>query len=304
MEGEGALDAIVFEQRIAAQYFFENFAGQVFAIQEDAELCFVHGGVVEDGEQDDGIGMVEQDGQIVAGGGEGAFAVLRKGVHEGSATHVSDRAVQTLNSGLGGKCRDGHGQWADAGVRRDVGGSSVEGFVEEWAAAKDATGLGKEKRLISQSERCYDRGYKFREFFRSGLEQYAGAGVAVVCGCCDDREHLGKDAICMGANLVLQLDPVAMEGVKNFVAERRVLVAARLTQAEHDGLPADVVGAAGIAEDGTQAPFASQVVGRVATNDGGAGAGDNHDAGDLLSSSQGHTEIGFEKHGGVGKLEG
>ena len=85
MEGEGALDAIILEERLAAGDLFENFGGKIFAIEEQAELRFVERGIVEKGEEDVWIGMVEQDGEFVAGGGESAFAVLRAGVHHESA---------------------------------------------------------------------------------------------------------------------------------------------------------------------------------------------------------------------------
>jgi hypothetical protein len=39
-------------------------------------MRFVEGWIIEQGQQDVWIGMVEQDGEIVAGGGESAFAVL------------------------------------------------------------------------------------------------------------------------------------------------------------------------------------------------------------------------------------
>lgn len=88
MEGKGALDAIVLEQTLAVRDFFEDFCWEIFAVEEQAKLRFVQSGVVEEGEQDGCIGMVEQHGEIVADGDERAFAVLRNRIHSGSLPGV------------------------------------------------------------------------------------------------------------------------------------------------------------------------------------------------------------------------
>lgn len=71
MKGERAFDSIIFEKVFARGNFFEDFGGEIFAVEQEAELSFVERGIVENGEQDFGGGMVEESGEVVAGGGEG-----------------------------------------------------------------------------------------------------------------------------------------------------------------------------------------------------------------------------------------
>ena len=59
MEGESALDAIIFEERLAAGDFFEDFGGEIFAVEEEAELYFVERGIIEKGEEDIGRVIVK-----------------------------------------------------------------------------------------------------------------------------------------------------------------------------------------------------------------------------------------------------
>ena len=82
VEGQSALDWIILEQRFAADDFFEDFGGEVLAAENQAELHFVEGGIVEQREQHGTVGMVKQQGEVIAGGDEGALAILRKGVHD------------------------------------------------------------------------------------------------------------------------------------------------------------------------------------------------------------------------------
>jgi hypothetical protein len=82
VEGQSALDWIILEQRLAADDFFEDFGGEIFAGENQAQLRFVEGGIVEQREQHGSVGMVKQHGEVVAGGDQGAFAILRKGVHD------------------------------------------------------------------------------------------------------------------------------------------------------------------------------------------------------------------------------
>ena len=60
MEGEGTLDAIVFEERLAARDLFENLSRQILAVEEKAEMSFVHIGIVEQGQQNIRAVMVEK----------------------------------------------------------------------------------------------------------------------------------------------------------------------------------------------------------------------------------------------------
>jgi hypothetical protein len=59
MEGEGALDAIIFQEGLATGDFFEDFGGEIFAVEEEAELRFVKRGIIEKGEKDVGRMMME-----------------------------------------------------------------------------------------------------------------------------------------------------------------------------------------------------------------------------------------------------
>ena len=62
MEGEGALDAIVPEEGLAACDLFENLGRQVLAVEEKTEMCFVHKGIVEHGQENIRAVMVEKGG--------------------------------------------------------------------------------------------------------------------------------------------------------------------------------------------------------------------------------------------------
>jgi hypothetical protein len=75
MKRESAPDAIVLEQRLAAGDFFENLNGKILALEELAELSFIESGIIQEGEEHAGGGMVEENGQIFAGCGERTVAV-------------------------------------------------------------------------------------------------------------------------------------------------------------------------------------------------------------------------------------
>ena len=62
MEGEGALDAIVFKEVLAACDLFENLDWQILAVEEKAEMCFVQRGIVEHGQENIRAVMVEKRG--------------------------------------------------------------------------------------------------------------------------------------------------------------------------------------------------------------------------------------------------
>ena len=47
MKTQGALDAVVLEQRPAPAHFFEDFAGQIFPFEKQTNVRLVEGGVVE-----------------------------------------------------------------------------------------------------------------------------------------------------------------------------------------------------------------------------------------------------------------
>ena len=69
MEGECALDAIVFEKVFSSGDFFEDFGGEIFAVEQEAELSFVERGIAENSEQDIVGLMLEESGEVVARGG-------------------------------------------------------------------------------------------------------------------------------------------------------------------------------------------------------------------------------------------
>ena len=103
----------------------------------------------------------------------------------------------------------------------------VEMIVEKRAAAEDAAGFREGKSLLSQPQGFDNAGHEFRELFGGGAEEGAGGIVAAICGVCDERKNLGEDAIGIGANLVLQIDPIAVEDLKNLVAEAGIFFGAR-----------------------------------------------------------------------------
>jgi hypothetical protein len=62
MEGEGALDTIVFEEGLAACDLFEDLGWQILAVEEKAEMGFVHKGIVEQGQENVRAVVVEKGG--------------------------------------------------------------------------------------------------------------------------------------------------------------------------------------------------------------------------------------------------
>jgi hypothetical protein len=62
MEREGALDAIVPEERLAACDLFENLGRQILAVEEKAEMSFVQKRIVQQGHQNIRAVMVEKGG--------------------------------------------------------------------------------------------------------------------------------------------------------------------------------------------------------------------------------------------------
>jgi hypothetical protein len=62
MEGEGTLDAIVFEEGLAACDLFQNLGRQILAVEEKAEMSFVQKRIVQQGHQNIRAVMVEKGG--------------------------------------------------------------------------------------------------------------------------------------------------------------------------------------------------------------------------------------------------
>src|ERR1700722_1723722 len=89
-ECKSPLDAVVFEQAFADADFFEDFDREIFAIEQEAELCFVERGIVEEREQDIGRVVMNECREIVTSGGEDLLLV---GVD-------SDHSTSLLTAGL------------------------------------------------------------------------------------------------------------------------------------------------------------------------------------------------------------
>ena len=70
MEGESALDAIIFDEIFTLADFLQDFNGKIFAVEQEAELRFVEGGIIEESEQDVGGVVMQENCEVVAGGGE------------------------------------------------------------------------------------------------------------------------------------------------------------------------------------------------------------------------------------------
>jgi hypothetical protein len=60
MEGEGALDAIIFEEILAASDLFEDFGWDIFPGQEETQIQLIERGIVEEGQEDIHGVMVEK----------------------------------------------------------------------------------------------------------------------------------------------------------------------------------------------------------------------------------------------------
>jgi hypothetical protein len=84
MKGEGALDTIVFEKGLAARNLFEDFSRKVFALEKQAQLCFIECGIVEEGEQNVGGGMVQESREFIAGGSARKLTVVVRARHASS----------------------------------------------------------------------------------------------------------------------------------------------------------------------------------------------------------------------------
>src|SRR5579871_2968466 len=75
MKRQGALDAVVLEQVFAFAHLFENFGGKIFPVEQDAELGFVEGGILEKREQDVRGMVMNECCEVVAGGGDRLFSI-------------------------------------------------------------------------------------------------------------------------------------------------------------------------------------------------------------------------------------
>lgn len=62
MESQGALDAIILEEGLAAGHLFENLSREILAVEEKTEMRFVHERIVEQGQEDIRCVMVEKRG--------------------------------------------------------------------------------------------------------------------------------------------------------------------------------------------------------------------------------------------------
>lgn len=81
MKGESALDAIVFDQWLAARNLLENFGREILAIEKETELRFIERGIIEEREEHVRSGMMEEHGELMAGGDASALAVTVRAGH-------------------------------------------------------------------------------------------------------------------------------------------------------------------------------------------------------------------------------
>ena len=190
MEGEGTLDAIVFEEGLAARDLFENLGGKVFAIEKEAKLRLVHGRIIEEGQKDVSGRMVKERGQFIAGGDEGAVAVWIGVVHDQSFQRAWGSAVKAMDLPARGKLRDGLGQRANSRRWGDPGHPRVEGIVEKYAAAEYASGLGEEKWFVLQLQIFDNVTDQLRELDGGGIQEFARGFVSFVGSFSDHRKHL------------------------------------------------------------------------------------------------------------------
>jgi hypothetical protein len=93
MKRQRALDAIILEKRLAARDFLKNLSGKIIACEEQAKLSFIQHRIVQQGQQHARGGVMEENGQVLAGCGQRAFTILREGIHGELATGVSRRTV-------------------------------------------------------------------------------------------------------------------------------------------------------------------------------------------------------------------
>ncbi len=175
--------------------------------------------------------------------------------------------------------------------------------VEEFRVGDHAAGFGDVDCGIAQLEAVDERVDEERDFLRGGAEQGLGVGVAGFGGLGDDGENAGKDLVGGVAGAITEFGPTGkFEMAEDFCADGGVGTGA--IAFAHGGSyskTADVEGAALIAEERTVAAGAGGVAVRIATQGGGAGAGDENDGGGLLDGFEREFEIGDEADFCVGE---
>ena len=93
MKSERTLHTIIFEELFAIGDFVENLGGQIFAVEQEAELSFIERRIVEKSEKHVGGVVMEKRGEVVACcdecllsvgiSGRHATSLLRRGVLPG-----------------------------------------------------------------------------------------------------------------------------------------------------------------------------------------------------------------------------
>ncbi len=198
--------------------------------------------------------------------------------------------------------RDSHG--AKLSVRSDGAEALVQLLVEEARVAHHAAGFRKKEFLIVELQTLDESGDKSGKVVGGILKQLAGSGIALISSADNHRKNPGEHFIRSTVGEGLHFVPGGnLEFPENQFAHRGVGAGAIEFVNGGDGsAPADIEGAAFIAEKRAVAANAGDLAMGIASNGGGTGAGNQDDGGTFASGFESKLEIGADNHGLTGEF--
>ncbi|HEX9221772.1 MAG TPA: hypothetical protein VF860_00440, partial [Candidatus Acidoferrales bacterium] len=186
---------------------------------------------------------------------------------------------------------------------RDFANQLVEMAVKMGTAVEDAARLRQKKWFVLQIKAFNHPLDETCELFGRGSQEAPSGLVALICGFRNDGENFRQDAVGMGANLGLQLNPIAFECIENLVRKIGILPSTALRQTEDHRLSADIVGASRITEHRTEPSFTGKGTAGISADHSGTGSGYGHETRRFPGCGKGHAQVSVYKNGSARELD-
>jgi hypothetical protein len=164
---------------------------------------------------------------------------------------------------------------ANSRFGRDFANQFVEMVVKIRTAVEDAAGLRHKKWFAPQIQTLNHVLDETREIFGRATQKSSSGLITFIRGFRNDWENFGKNAVRIGANLILQLDPITFEESENFISQIRLLTFQGTPPLHDDSFSSDIISAPRITENGTEASFTRESTGDISANRNRTSASDD-----------------------------
>src|SRR5690348_10586743 len=274
MKAERFLDAITLEQRLALADLFEDFAGEIFSFQEQAELRFVERRIVEQREENIRGRMMQERGEFIAGGHARAFAAFSNRFgHEltfGDLQGMRQDAASKLGH-VFGNCP---WQRAYTGVGSSFTNHAIEFGVEEYAAIEDPARFREKETRVLQIELPKNFLNLFQQVLGCGGQKSPRGSVARFSRLRHDGEYSRKGDSRLVPHQIHKLIPSAGKSAANFFGQEKSFLVQEFLKAKGGGFSPDVVGASWVANNWPKTPRPGKLQGLRSPQNGRASACD------------------------------